>query len=162
MHYWSDSIPQILHESSLRPEKITVWCGGVIGPYFFPDEQDRYITENGKRYRSMITEYFWSQLDDMGLEDMWFRQDGATSHTSNVIINLLETKFAERVNSRKGSVGWPSRSCDLMPLDYFLWGYVKSTSHRRLMNFVRISNAQLQQYRPDFCKRAHGGHAKKE
>ena len=24
-------------------------------------------------------------------------------------------------------VGWPPRSCDLTPLDYFLWGYVKAT-----------------------------------
>ena len=44
----------------------------------------------------MITEYFWPQLDDIDLEDMWFQQDGATSHTANVTINLLETKFEER------------------------------------------------------------------
>ncbi|GFU87287.1 putative DD41D transposase [Trichonephila clavipes] len=25
-----------------------------------------------------------------------------------------------------GPVNWPPRSCDLTPLDYFLWGYVKS------------------------------------
>ncbi|GFS90303.1 uncharacterized protein TNCV_509071 [Trichonephila clavipes] len=24
------------------------------------------------------------------------------------------------------TVNWPPRSCDLTPLDYFLWGYVKS------------------------------------
>ncbi|GFX41826.1 DUF4817 domain-containing protein [Trichonephila clavipes] len=28
--------------------------------------------------------------------------------------------------SRFGPVNWPSRSCDLTPLDYFLWSYVKS------------------------------------
>ncbi|GFS54097.1 putative LOC100569746 [Trichonephila clavipes] len=28
--------------------------------------------------------------------------------------------------SRFGLVNWPPRSCDLTPLDYFLWGYVKS------------------------------------
>ncbi|GFT24863.1 uncharacterized protein TNCV_3021481 [Trichonephila clavipes] len=27
---------------------------------------------------------------------------------------------------RAGPVNWPPRSCDLTPLDYFLWGYVKS------------------------------------
>ena len=36
MRYWSDSNSHVLHESSLHPEKITVWCGlyagGVIGP----------------------------------------------------------------------------------------------------------------------------------
>ena len=42
---------------------------------------------------ALITEYFWPQLDQMDLEDMWFQQDGVTSHTANVTINLLETKL---------------------------------------------------------------------
>ncbi|GFT90763.1 putative LOC100569746 [Trichonephila clavipes] len=31
-----------------------------------------------------------------------------------------------RLISRFGPVNWPPRSCDFTPLDYFLWGYVKS------------------------------------
>ena len=31
----------------------------------------------------------------------------------------------ERIISRFAPVNWPPRSCDLTPLDYFLWGYVK-------------------------------------
>ncbi|GFS97114.1 hypothetical protein TNCV_184621 [Trichonephila clavipes] len=34
--------------------------------------------------------------------------------------------FGDRLISRFGPVNWPRRSCDLTPLDYFLWGYVKS------------------------------------
>ena len=30
------------------------------------------------------------------------------------------------VFSRSGPVNWPSRSCNLTPLDYFLWGCVKA------------------------------------
>ncbi|GFY27023.1 uncharacterized protein TNCV_931641 [Trichonephila clavipes] len=30
------------------------------------------------------------------------------------------------IYSQFGPVNWPPRSCDLTPLDYFLWGYVKS------------------------------------
>ena len=182
MRYWSDSNPHVLHESSLHPEKITVWCGlwagGVIGPYFFRDDQDRHVTVNGNRYRSMITEYFWPQLDDMDLEDMWFQQDGATSHTANVTINLLETKFGERVISRNGPVGWPPRSCDLTPLDYFLWGYVKSMVYANKPATIDELRTNIEReiaavsadlclkivknwvQRLDFCKRARGGHAK--
>ncbi|GFV28477.1 uncharacterized protein TNCV_3984281 [Trichonephila clavipes] len=32
----------------------------------------------------------------------------------------------DRLISRFGPVNWPPTSCDLTPLDYFLWGYVKS------------------------------------
>ena len=43
-------------------------------------------TVNGNRYYAIITECFWPQSDDMDLEDMWFQQDGVTSHTANVTI----------------------------------------------------------------------------
>ncbi|GFW62466.1 putative transposable element [Trichonephila clavipes] len=32
--------------------------------------------------------------------------------------------YSDRLISRFGPVNWPPRSCDLTPLDYFLWGYV--------------------------------------
>ncbi|GFU85670.1 transposase [Trichonephila clavipes] len=38
----------------------------------------------------------------------------------NVTVN------GDRLISRFGPVNWPPRFCDLTPLDYFLWGYVKS------------------------------------
>ncbi|GFV85480.1 transposable element Tc3 transposase [Trichonephila clavipes] len=41
-------------------------------------------------------------------------------------INLLKDTFGDRLISRFGPVNWPPRYCDLTPLDYFLWGYVKS------------------------------------
>ena len=65
-------------------------------------------------------------MDAMDLEAIWFQQEDATSHTANVAINLLETKFGERVISRNGPVGCPLWLCDLTPVDYFLCGYVKS------------------------------------
>ena len=33
--------------------------------------------------------------------------------------------FEDRIISRRADVVWPSRSCDLTPLDYYLWGVVK-------------------------------------
>ncbi|GFX00795.1 DUF4817 domain-containing protein [Trichonephila clavipes] len=57
---------------------------------------------------------------------LWFQQDGATCHTARVTIDLLKDTFGDRLISRFGPVNWPPKSCDLTPLDYFLWGYVKS------------------------------------
>ena len=41
--------------------RYNVWCGfhagGVIGPYFFVDENDRHVTVNGERYRTMLEDY---------------------------------------------------------------------------------------------------------
>ncbi|GFY24667.1 putative transposable element [Trichonephila clavipes] len=58
--------------------------------------------------------------------ELWFQQDGATCHTARATIDLLKDTFGDRLISRFGPVNWPPRSCDLTPLDYFLWDYVKS------------------------------------
>ena len=61
----------------------------------------------------------------MDVDDVYFQQDGTTWHTSGETIGLLHEKFPGRVISRNGDYNWPPRSCDLTPLDFFIWGYVK-------------------------------------
>ena len=111
-------------------DAIAVWCAlwaeGIIGPYFFKNEAGHNVTVNGERYRAMINDFFVPELDDVDVDDLWFQQDGATCHTANATIDLLKETFGERIISRRGPVAWPPRSCDITPLDYFLWGYVKS------------------------------------
>ncbi|GFU18766.1 uncharacterized protein TNCV_1085151 [Trichonephila clavipes] len=65
------------------------------------------------------------------LWELWFQQDGTTCHTARATIDLLKDTFGNRLISRFGPVNWPPRSCDLTPLDYFLWGYVKSLVYAR-------------------------------
>ncbi|GFX65202.1 transposable element Tc3 transposase [Trichonephila clavipes] len=60
------------------------------------------------------------------VRELWFQQDGATCHPARATIDLLKDTFGDRLISRFGPLNWPPRSCDLTPLDYFLWGYVKS------------------------------------
>ncbi|GFV31445.1 uncharacterized protein TNCV_4860831 [Trichonephila clavipes] len=70
--------------------------------------------------------YVETPLHPEKLTELWFQQDGATCHTARATIDLLKDTFGDRLISRFGPVNWPPRSCDLTPLDYFLWGYVKS------------------------------------
>ncbi|GFU24029.1 DUF4817 domain-containing protein [Trichonephila clavipes] len=58
--------------------------------------------------------------------ELWFQQDGATCHTARATIDLLKDTFGDSLISRFGPVNWNPRSCDLTPLDYFLWSYVNS------------------------------------
>ncbi|GFW93164.1 transposable element Tc3 transposase [Trichonephila clavipes] len=74
----------------------------------------------------MITNVFIPELNNHDVQELWFQQDGATCHTARATIDLLKDTFGDRLISRFGPVNWPPRSCDLTPLDYFLWGYVKS------------------------------------
>ncbi|GFW75904.1 uncharacterized protein TNCV_4430821 [Trichonephila clavipes] len=74
----------------------------------------------------MITNFFIPELNNHDVQELWFQQDGATCHTARATIDLLKDTFGDRLISRFGFVNSPPRSCDLTPLDYFLWGYVKS------------------------------------
>ncbi|GFW43037.1 uncharacterized protein TNCV_1474331 [Trichonephila clavipes] len=89
-------------------------------------ELDNGDTVNGDRYRAIITNFFIPELNNHDVQELWFQQDGATCHTARATIDLLKETFGDRLISRFGPVNWPPRSCDLTPLDYFLWGSVKS------------------------------------
>ncbi|GFX82927.1 DUF4817 domain-containing protein [Trichonephila clavipes] len=101
-------------------------AGGIIGPYFFKNDEGHNVTVNGDRYRAMITNFFIPELNNHDVQELWFQQDGASCHTARATIDLLKDTFGDRLISRFGPVNWPPRSCDLTPLDYFLWSYVKS------------------------------------
>jgi hypothetical protein len=126
---WGSENPNTFEQAPMHPQKVTVWCGlwvgGIIGPYFFENDEGQTVTVNEARYREMLEYFLWAELEGKDLDDMWFQQDGATAHTTPANIGLLRTRFPGRVISRFGDVNWPPRSCDLTPLDFFLWGYVK-------------------------------------
>ena len=40
----------------------------------------------------MNSEFFLPQLDELGLENVWFRQDGATTHTARATTEKVTAK----------------------------------------------------------------------
>ncbi|GFV10136.1 uncharacterized protein TNCV_3660881 [Trichonephila clavipes] len=113
---WSEANPPVYVETPLHPEKLTVGCalcaGGIIGPYFFKDDEGHNVTVNGDRYRAMITNFFIPELNHHDVHELWFQQDGATCHTARATIDLLKDTLGDRLISRFGPVNWPPRSCD--------------------------------------------------
>ena len=55
----------------------------------------------GGGYRAMISNYLVLKVEDMDVK------------------NLLKETFGERLIFRNEPINWPSKSCDLTPLDYF-------------------------------------------
>ena len=111
----------------LAPDRVTVWCdfwaGRIIGPYFFENEAGAAVSVSGLRYRTVINEFFWTELGDMDVDNVYLQQDGATCHTSGETIGILRDKFLGRVISRNSNYNWPPRSCNLTSLDFFRGGY---------------------------------------
>ncbi|GFV79061.1 uncharacterized protein TNCV_2612471 [Trichonephila clavipes] len=82
---WSEANPQVYVETPLHPEKLTVWgalwAGGIIGPYFFKNDEGHNVTVNIDRYRAMVTNFFIPELNNHDVQELWFQQDGATCHS---------------------------------------------------------------------------------
>ena len=86
---------------------------------------------NGFSYHSLLQYHVLPELRQWNggsLATLVWQQDGAPCHVTNRNMQYLDSQFEDRVISRKSVRGrdWPARSPDLNPLDYFLWGFLKS------------------------------------
>jgi hypothetical protein len=69
--------------------------------------------------------FFIPELQQLGLTQIWMQQYGATGHTARLSMATLRQEFPRCLISRFGDIHWSSRSLDLTPSNYFLWGYLK-------------------------------------
>ncbi|GFT20885.1 DUF4817 domain-containing protein [Trichonephila clavipes] len=81
----------------------------------------------------MINNFFIPELNNHDVQELWFQQDDVICHTARATIGLLKDTFGDRLISRFGPVNWPKRSCDLTPLEYILWSYVKSLFYAEML-----------------------------
>ena len=74
---------------------------------------------------SILNKFLFTEIEEEDIDNIWFQQNGATCHTAEALLDVLRPVFEDRIISRKADVVWPSRSCYLIPLDYYLWGAIK-------------------------------------
>lgn len=177
--FWGSNNPRQLHQKSLHPIRVTVWCAikaeRIIGPYFYEDDHGAAVTVDGEHYRAMIQNFLVPQLQEED-QQIWFQQDGATAHTARATMRLLREYFPDRIISKNGDLRWPPRSPDLTAPDFFLWGYLKEKVYvnkprtlQELKNNIRDEIAAITPEtlnnvmknvikRAHFCQQAGGGH----
>lgn len=176
--YWAEENPHIAVEGHLQNDpKVNVWCGihdfKIIGPVF--------LTQNltGATYLEMLETVLPPYLDDLTLDKrrvFCFQQDGAPPHFAVIVRKWLNDHFRCNWIGRGGPTAWPARSPDLTPLDFFLWGYIKSKVYANrprnieelkfnIASIARsISTEMLKnvyesiRYRAYLCKQMQGGH----
>jgi hypothetical protein len=124
--YWCAENPHWYAEEPLHSPRVTVWMGishyGTIGPFFFTE------TINGQRYLAMLQQQVIPALQLFpSFEHLVFMQDGAPPHWARPVRQFLDNTFPMRWMGRGSpAYQWPPRSPDLTPMDFFLWGYLKS------------------------------------
>ena len=72
---------------------------------------------NENRYRAMLKKFLFTKIEEEYICNIWI-QDGEAK------LDVLRPVFEDRISSR-ADVLWPPRSCDLTPLDYYLWDAVR-------------------------------------
>lgn len=137
-HVWADDNPHATITGRHQHKfSVNVWVGivgdSLLGPVFLPDRL------TGDAYVNFLRTDLIDCLDTLPLnvrQNMWFMQDGAPPHFSLIAREYLTQAFHGKVISRGSPVAWPARSPDLNPLDFFLWGYLKSLVYRNPIESV--------------------------
>ena len=103
-----------------------VSCGfswnGVTKPFFV----DPKLTKvNGRLYTKHLKTQLIPAIEKLYPDNNYiFVQDGASSHTSDICQEFLESKLKK--SQFVASNEWPPNSPDLNPLDYYFWTKIKS------------------------------------
>lgn len=127
-HVWDEENPFAVVERGHQIRfKVNVWAGVIgdtlIGPYILPTNL------NGRSYLTFLREVLPVLLEDLPLQlrqNMLFQHDGCPAHYTLPVRQHLNVTYPARWIGRGGPIPWPARSPDLTPLDYFLWGRLKS------------------------------------
>ena len=73
---WGTENPHAYIENPTHPKRVTVWCGfwsrGIIGPFFFKNEQGDAVTVNGDHYRTMLNEFLFTKIEEQDIANIWF------------------------------------------------------------------------------------------
>lgn len=178
-HHWADANPHVAQRCHFQHRfSVNVWAGilgdSLLGPHVLPERL------TGATYLQFLEEVLPNFLDDVPLDirrKMWFMHDGAPPHFSRAVHNFLNATYPRWIG-RGGPKAWPPRSPDLNPLDFFLWGYMKSLVYsdgeienvedlrQRIINAaqrIRLE-APFQRVRDNYsrrleaCLHAEGGH----
>lgn len=191
-HYWSIENQHLYEEThSQHTPGVMVWAAllgdRLIGPYFFTRTVSGKIVPHiftsfihlGPSYLEMLETFLKPIVDGFTSADrfqLWFQHDGAPGHYATAVRSYLDELFPGRWIGRGGPREWPPRSPDLNPLDFYLWGYLKSIVYRKGAQtpselktmieeaFHQISSQTLRKVqsaclkRMLLCKQQNGGH----
>lgn len=145
--YWSDVNPHEMHENHTQyPQKLNVWAGilnnQIIGPFFIEGNL------TAARYLEMLTDQIIPAVQAANngqINELWFQQDGAPPHWGVNVRHYLDQTFPQRWIGRGGPTEWPPRSPDLTPLDFFLWGYLKTKVYSTPVQNLQELRARIEE-----------------
>lgn len=146
--YWSkENLHRFNQTHTQYRQSVNVWLGlmntGLLGPFFIDGALD------ANKYLALLQDNIVPSINGLHLDNVWYQHDGAPAHSSRVVQNYLNTTFPRRWIGRHGTICWPARSPDLSPLDYSIWGLLKS----KVYTPIPINNLEELKDRIRYCCR---------
>jgi len=131
--FWGSTPPEHCLQRPLHSVKCTAWVAiskhGIIGPFWFEDDNERSVTISTERYVQVLGKFCSALSRRRGVVRVlqWFQQDGTTHHTSNESLAWLQQRFPDRLYQPQV---WPAgelHSPDLNP-QIFICGHTLRTA----------------------------------
>lgn len=129
LHKWcyKGQNPRLKRSSTFQVRfSVNVWAALIdnllIGPVILPPRL------TGQRFLELLRDELPLLTEDVPIgtyRRMFLQMDGCPAHYEVNVRNFLNESYPSRWIGRAGPVGWPARSPDMTPLDYFLWGTMK-------------------------------------
>lgn len=154
---WADEQPNAVQQWERDSPKVNVWMGitksKLYGPFMFAER-----TVTGITYLDLLQQFLEPQVIQDGiLDSVVFQQDGAPPHFATIVRDYLNDTFPERWIGRASPRLWAPRSPDLTPMDFFVWGFIKSKVYQVKINGLQqLKNriyAAAEQITPDLLAR---------
>uniref|UniRef100_UPI00358F7504 uncharacterized protein isoform X2 n=1 Tax=Myxine glutinosa TaxID=7769 RepID=UPI00358F7504 len=133
--FWGSEPPEEITERYLKGPTVTCFCAfnarwGMLGPYWFENDNSRAVTINGECYRAVLQKFhndLAQKVTPNQLSMTWFMQDCAPPHTAGDTITFLQQLFRNHLVALGTAHDWAPHSPDLNPLDYWFWGAAKGS-----------------------------------
>src|SRR5678815_4633570 len=126
-HIWADENPHVIKQNRSQHQlSVNIWAGNLHDHVLMFELPPRL---NGIIYLNFLKHELRTLFDDVPLhlhQNMWFMHVGTPAHFSAAVREHLNETFPNQWIGRGGPVTWPARSADLNPLDYYLWGHLKT------------------------------------
>lgn len=151
LHNWAQQNPHAVRESNFQNKfSFNVFCLLVDNTFKYHIYEENL---NSNKYMEILRTVVDTFIDSLPLNiynSMYYQMDGCGPHNTREVYDKLVEMFEDRWFGYRGPWRWPARSPDLTPLDFYLWGTIKTivyatpaTSKEDLMNRVRAAFQQL-------------------
>ena len=101
---WATENPHAYIEKPTHPKRVSVWYGfcsrGIIGPFFFENEQGEEVTVNGDRYRTMLNEFLFTKTEEENISTFGFKRKVLhATQPAKATLDVLRPVFGDRIIS---------------------------------------------------------------